>query len=243
MVLFEPETLRMLTGSPSRRRAYLDGLLANWYEDGAALLRRYERVLTQRNNLLKQAHTMSTQSLDDQLFAWDVSLAELASVIEERRRAIVEGINETISREYSHIAQKSATAHLHYVASHAHSEAAYLHVLKEHRRIDVMRAHTTIGPHRSDFSVQLDGQAAETTASRGEQRSIVLALKYIEISQLTRLAGTPPLVLLDDVMSELDKTRQQQLLQRTDLPQVILTTAFLPSSLQQKKSHIITLND
>ncbi|HEX6462241.1 MAG TPA: DNA replication/repair protein RecF [Candidatus Saccharimonadales bacterium] len=240
VVLFEPETLRMLTGSPTRRRAYLDTLLAEWYEDGTSLLRRYERVLLQRNNLLKRAPTLSPQTLDDQLFAWDVSLAELASIIEEYRRAIVAKINQYFSEEYSRIASKASTVRLHYIASHAHSESAYLHVLKEHRALDIARTHTTIGPHRSDFSVLLNGQPAELTASRGEQRSIVLALKFIEMRELEAIRKQPPLLLLDDVMSELDQTRQQQLLQKNHA-QIILTTAAVEALPLHAKAHTIKL--
>ncbi len=240
IVLFEPETLRMLSGSPARRRAYLDVLLSEWYEDGAGLLRRYERVLAQRNNLLKQAHTMAPDRLDDQLFAWDVSLAELASIIEDRRRAIILKINEALSEAYSLIAQKASMVKIHYITSHAHSESAYLHVLKEHRRLDILRAHTTVGPHRSDFSVLLDSQPAESTASRGEQRSITLALKYIEQMELINITGKRPLVLLDDVMSELDTSRQQALLQFTEGMQTIITTTN-DSRFNNSNAHIITI--
>lgn len=224
IVLFEPDTLRMLTGSPARRRAYLDTLCAQWFHDGASLLRRYERVLAQRNNLLKRAFSLSAAQLDDQLFPWDVSLAEMASVIEERRRFIVERLNASFSHEYNRIAQKNSELEIHYKASHAQSQSAYVRALHEHRQLDISRAHTTIGPHRSDFSVLLNGQPAEHTASRGEQRSIVLALKNIELHELARITGQRSILLLDDVMSELDETRQAQLLHEAIQAQVIITS-------------------
>ncbi|MBL8160181.1 DNA replication/repair protein RecF [Candidatus Saccharibacteria bacterium] len=224
VVLFEPDMLRILTGSPFRRRQFLNTLISQWFMDGATVLRRYDRVLLQRNNLLKRSYELSESQLDDQLFAWDVSMAELAAKIEEYRHEVVAILNRSIAEEYSRIAHRQHHIEVLYETGRHIAKSDILTALRRLRPFDMQRGYTTIGPHRSDFNIVINGAAAENTASRGEQRSLMLAMKHIEVTQLAELSGRSPLLLLDDVMSELDSTRQKALASLLGGYQMILTT-------------------
>ncbi len=226
VVLFEPDMLRVLSGSPARRRVFLDGLISQWFDDGAALIRRYERVLLQRNAVLKQAFELPSSVVDDRLFAWDMSLAELIARLEMYRYKVVAVLDEAISDQYSQIAQKTQHVKVAYQSSlpDGADQPAIIEKLRAARRLDTARGYTTLGPHRSDFSVLLNGQPIETTASRGEQRSIVLAMKNIEAQQLITIYDTTPLLLFDDVMSELDHGRQRSIQQNLQKGQIIITS-------------------
>lgn len=240
VVLFEPDMLRVLSGSPARRRQLLDGLIMQWFDDGATLLRKYERVLLQRNNILRRAFDMDSKMLDDQLFAWDMSFAELASQIETYRWQVVALLNQTIADIYGRIAQKKQTLGIKYYSLNQTERSHIVQQLRSHRRIDVSRGYTTVGPHRSDFIVLLNGQPSDTTASRGEQRSIVLSIKYIEITELEKLHSTAPILLLDDITGELDTNRVKHLLGMIDAYQVIATAAHSDDVLQKAaEGHIL----
>lgn len=242
VVLFEPDMLRTLTGSPARRRQFLDMLISQWYQSGAPLLRRYDRVLLQRNNVLKRAYELSDAQLDDQLFAWDVAMAETAAQIEQYRREVIASLNDDISEEYSRIAQRHHEVEVVYQSGESVDKQSILASLQRLRGLEVRRGYTTIGPHRSDFTVKLNGQLASTTASRGEQRSLMLAMKNIEIAQLDRLSNRPPLLLLDDVMGELDAARQRALAGLLRSYQCIMTTVSAPESELELPSFIIDLH-
>lgn len=229
VVLFEPDMLRVLSGSPARRRRLLDEFVAQWYDDGATVLRRYERVLLQRNNILRDAYTLSHAQIEDRLFAWDVSFAELADQVERYRRQVVSVINGSLTDVYGKIAKKPHLAELQYSGMEQEDKQAVLKSLHYHRRADIARGHTTVGPHRSDFSMLLNGKLSGITASRGEQRSLVLAMKHIEADELEKIHGTSPILLFDDVMSELDHDRQKALIDGIGVSQTIITTTAAES--------------
>lgn len=241
VVLFEPDMLRVLSGSPARRRQMLDGLIMQWFDDGATLLRKYDRVLLQRNNILRDAYEMDAERLDDQLFAWDVSFAELASQIETYRQQIITILSENISDIYSQIAQKSQSLEIEYHSPAQTDKNQILAQLRSHRRLDATRGYTTIGPHRSDFIVLLNGQPSDSTASRGEQRSIVLSIKYIEVMELEKRYATAPILLLDDITGELDTGRVKSLLGMIKDHQVIATAAHSDALLSHVAEQQITL--
>lgn len=233
VVLFEPDDLLMVHGSPASRRKYLDDLLSRLSLPYRQLLHRYERVLTQRNNLLKQKQP--TTQLKDNLFAWDVSLAELGSKMIAHRLELIEHINERASDIYSDVATKNQQLTLQYIYPHTQTtETQIVHALADHLDDDMRRGFTSVGPHRHDMGMELNTQPAKTTASRGEVRSIVLSLKIIELKLIEQHTGVKPLYLLDDVFSELDIQRRQAML-RHDIPQTILTTTeVIPSEVTHR---------
>lgn len=224
LVLFEPDHLRLLTDSPSARRTYMDGLLASLQPGFSWQKHQFERVLLQRNNLLKR--NMPPSQLDDSLFVWDIKFAELAKVLVECRMGAIDEFNKRLSHVYSSIAHKESDVKIEYISSvsTADYQAQALRLLKSRRHEDVSRGFTTVGPQRDDFRLWLDGAPAEASASRGETRSLVLTLKVIELEMLSDQNEHQPILLLDDVFSELDTQRRRALSEIAKSCQTLITT-------------------
>lgn len=235
VVLFEPDDLLMIHGSPSARRKYLDDLLSRLSLPYRQLLHRYERVLTQRNNLLKQKQSMT--QLKDNLFVWDVSLSELGAQLIRSRQELIARMNEDLSKIYSQVAQKTQSLSLEYTHPVTQvSETQIHHALAHHLDEDLRRGFTSIGPHRHDIDFILNTQPAKVTASRGEVRSIVLGLKTLEINLLEDQYATSPLFLCDDVFSELDESRATAVAELTQgSTQMILTSTYVPNGLSSAR--------
>lgn len=225
VVLFEPDHLRLLSGSPSARRDYLDSVLAKLQPDFARARSQFERALLQRNNILKHAERRSA-ALEDQLFVWNIKLAELSENIAERRLGLIAFMNERIDGLYSHIADAPSKVCLEYDSELAidNYKQAMLSQLDAHLNRDILRGFTSVGPHRDDFSLYLNGARSSVTASRGEVRSLLLTLKMIELDMLSSQHTHPPLLLLDDVFSELDVSRRHALSQLASTYQTVITT-------------------
>lgn len=224
VVLFEPDDLMMIHGSPSARRRYIDECVLSVSPTYRQTVAKYERSLLQRNNLLKNK-SLSPAARKDSLFVWDVSLSELGAEIIKQRMAMIEKLNDHLGTIYSHIADKPQTLELRY-ESKSHlppSSSTLLQELHHALSHDVMRGMTTVGPHRDDIDFLLNGASAKRTASRGEVRSIVLAVKKTYADLLETATGKMPIVLLDDVFSELDEIRQQKLLGLMTGNQTIIT--------------------
>jgi DNA replication and repair protein RecF len=209
VVLFEPNHLLLLSGSPELRRNFLDDLIEQTNMRFGALRRHYKRVLSQRNALLKQ----QPRDLREQLFVWNVRLSELGGQIAHERQELITRFNERMSELYGRLATTEHGVELSYVSQFLPEtyETALLHKLESSTELDVLRGFTAYGPHRDDLSVQIDGHEASSAASRGETRTLVLALKILELQLLEELRASRPLLLLDDVFSELDAKRRQAL--------------------------------
>lgn len=222
VVLFEPNHLNLLSGSPDVRRAFLDDLLEQIQPGYGTLRRNYRRTLAQRNNLLKKGLQMAAP----QIFVWNIRLSEQAGKIVKARTALIETINTQIAELYgelSHAATKTEISYLSPLSLHDY-ESRLLHQLEVRLETDVQRGYTTMGPHREDMVVTFDGHIASETASRGEARTLVLALKIIELKVLQQARDQTPLLLLDDVFSELDGTRRRALTGYLEKYQTFITT-------------------
>ena len=210
VVMFEPDELRLLTSSPERRRNFIDSLLARLYPQYSALLGRYQRTLTQRNELLKQREKVAASTWEDQLFVWDIKFAELALEITRQRREFVVLSNSHLSQIYSGMAGAKHNIIVNYHSSIPADDyqQQLLNRLHANRVADSYRGYTTAGPHRDDFLFTLDGHPASETASRGEMRTIMLAYKLLEVKLQQEVMNSTPQILLDDVFSELDRDRE-----------------------------------
>lgn len=227
VVLFEPEDLRLFHGSPSRRRSFIDSLVQQIDPMYGAILRRYDRALKQRNTLLKNP-VLS----DEDLFVWNIALSDLGSKIIEKRIYAIELLNKTINAHYKDIAQTNDELSIHY--SHTiidNSAQKLLRELESKMPYDKVVKYTSIGPHRHDVVFKFNGRPALSIASRGEVRTILLAIKRIEATMIEELTGYSPIVLLDDVFSELDETRQKLITQVG--AQQIVTTTSAPDSISE----------
>lgn len=240
VVLFEPDELRLLTSSPERRRRFFDGILARLYPHYGTILNRYTRTLMQRNELLKRREVLAGSSWDDQLFIWDMKLAELALEITRQRREFVVVSNSQMSARYSRLAESEhhVTISYHSNLPDEHYQQRLLDRLHSERIADSYRGHTSVGPHRDDFLILLDGHLASETASRGELRSIMLAYKLLEVDLQHETSGRLPLILLDDVFSELDIRRETMLMESLKDHQTIITATDLRDGLTTEGSVI-----
>lgn len=222
VVVFEPNHLLLLVGSPDLRRSYLDDLLEQTSPGFSGYRRHYKRVLAQRNALLKRGF----QAAQSQMFVWNLRLSELAGKIVAERLQLIESINQLASATYGELAHSSEPVELRYATNCAieQYESKLLHRLEQNLERDCMLGYTTAGPHRDDVQVLLNGHEAQDTASRGETRTIILTLKVIELQLLAKARGETPILLLDDVFSELDGARRQALTSFLQPYQTFITT-------------------
>jgi DNA replication and repair protein RecF len=220
--MFEPNHLQLLHGSPDGRRNYLDDLLEQLRPGFGQIRRNYRRVLAQRNALLKQGHTRAAS----QMFAWDVRLSELAGTIVRARTELVDRISGRLPDLYAQLSQADRTVEARYDAQFDTEgyETKLLHKLEQSLERDLLRGFTGSGPHREDFHITYDGHEAAEAASRGETRTAILALKIIELETLEASSDKKPLLLLDDVFSELDGHRRKLLTGYVEKYQSFITT-------------------
>jgi len=184
--------------------------------------RHYKRVLSQRNALLKTR----PNGIKDQLFVWNLRLSELGGQIASLRHALTEKLNEHMSVLYSEIAGSKQDVTIKYESKFKPETygSALLHKLESSTELELARGFTLYGPHRDDIEIKLGGALAETSASRGEVRTLLLSLKLLELQLLESARGARPLLLLDDVFSELDGKRRQALTQFVQDYQTFITT-------------------
>jgi DNA replication and repair protein RecF len=222
VVLFEPNHLQLLTGSPEHRRNFLDDILEQTQPGFGTLRRQYRRILSQRNALLKSGRHLPV----DQLFVWNVRLSEFGEQIVLARSRIVNDMNSRITQLYQELARVPASVAVHYQSVVAPERYAteLLHKLEAHATADFERGFTAHGPHREDMLVSLNDHPAPETASRGETRTLLLVFKMIEAMLVEQARGHRPLLLLDDVFSELDGRRRQALTKFLQPYQSFITT-------------------
>ncbi len=209
VVLFEPDNLQSLTTSPERRRQFIDSILSQTHPEFSRQQRDYNRVLAQRNRLLKTG----TSAAKESIFAWNIRLSDLGGQIAAKRHALLNRLNRGISHSYSQLADKKHQVTLSYLSTLAPSQYAsqMLKKLEKSLEKDLARGFTGIGPHRDDIAIEINKIPIYHHASRGETRTTLLALKVQETQLLEEHRDQKPLLLLDDVFSELDGKRRKAL--------------------------------
>lgn len=221
-ILFEPNHLLLLHGSPELRRLFLDDLIASLLPGYDAVRRQYKRVVAQRNALLKQPHSPAP----DQLFVWNLRLSELGGKMVQERHAITKRFNESLSELYSTIAGIETEVRIEYTSKLPLDsyESNLLKALERSFNQDRQRGFTSFGPHREDMVIHLNQQIASESASRGEVRTLLLTLKMLEAQFVEAARGMKPVLLFDDVFSELDGKRRHALVRFLEPYQAFITT-------------------
>ncbi len=229
---FSPEDLELVKGEPALRRRWMDDALAAVRPSWAALRSDLDRILRQRNTLLRQAQGRASGDVAVTLDVWDAKLAAVGDELRERRRDLLAAMEPEIRRHYRHISQDHDDADVVYVSSW--DEGALADALAATRTEDLRRSTSTVGPHRDDVALKIGGLPARSHASQGEQRSLALALRLAVDGEVRARRGVAPVLLLDDVFSELDAGRAAALLETLPPGQRILTTAspVLPASVR-----------
>ncbi len=220
VILFSPDELNLTKGSPNARRKFLDIALSQMRPKYYHILRRYNKVLEQRNNLIKKMRFTTDNSAKETLFVWNEKLAEYGMAIIEYRKNFVEKlyqfskeIHREISGEEFDIRYKTA-----FETKDDFNEKLNNSIDKE-----IEQGFTLYGPHRDDFDIYTDGKDLKTYGSQGQHRSAVLALKLAQADMVYEDTGEYPVLLLDDIMSELDSERRAYLVGKIKNKQVIIT--------------------
>ncbi len=219
-VLFAPEDLQLPRGAPAERRRFLDRAVFHRHSAYMTLAQDHDKVLRSRNALLRDASAgqRSPRGLDPQLDVYDEQLATLAAAITEARLRYLDELRPRFVAAFETIARAGVAADLRYVGAPeiveapADARGAVIHrLLVGSRARDLARGSTSIGPHRDDLTFAFGGRDGGAFASQGQLRALVLAWKTSELDLLTEVHGEAPILLLDDVSSELDPQRNRYL--------------------------------
>jgi DNA replication and repair protein RecF len=234
VVLFAPEDMLLVVGSPSLRRAVIDQLASSLFPSYAAELATYGRALQQRNGLLRAIRDETASR--EELRYWDRPFLDAGGAVVEARHELLRRLATPLGAAHAEIAPEEAAAGalgLEYVTNAPAGpdetpHQALARRLGETAEKELWNGSTLVGPHRDDVAFTMAGRDLSAFASRGQQRTAILALKLAELDLVTASDGRPPLLLLDDVFSELDPARRAHLVRRiSELPQAFVTTTTL----------------
>ncbi len=229
VVLFEPNDLLLLSGPPERRRRYLDLILAQTDSQYRRELQLYKRLLRQRNALLWRNRRDTISRLDDQLFILETQMAEPAENISQARVEFIRQLTQLLNELVGRISERSHSLAVHFTEKSSDILTRY----QERRERDIVLGTTSVGPHREDWTIEFDSHPLTATASRGEVRTTLLALKLAELDYVrAHTQGGAPTLLLDDVFSELDEARRRALIRELDAVQTIITSTDIDRRLK-----------
>lgn len=230
--IFSPDDLALISGGPSLRRDLLDDALGLVDPEGARAADEVDRILRQRAALLRQAGGRMNPDVASTLDVWDQRLADAGKILVNARERLVSALEQFVGPAYSRLAgtPDRVVVGQQYLRSWT---GELLDALAAHRTDDLRRGVNTVGPHRDDLVLSLYGREARTQASQGEQRCLALAARIGVHQLVVARTGLTPVLLLDDVFSELDPTRSRALVAELPEGQSILTTAVpLPAGIQ-----------
>lgn len=231
VTVFSPDDLELVKGAPGERRRFLDETLAALAPKNDALRLELDRVVKQRNTLLRQAGGRLNDEVAFTLDVWDRKFAEVGDQIGQARATLVAQLRPDVERAYQQLAGAPLAVDLVYEPGWRRTGLTA--ALAVSRTDDVRRAVSTVGPHRDDVDFFLGTLPARTHASQGEMRCLALSLRLAAHRMVARETGMTPLLVLDDVLSELDPERCTALLENLPDGQVVITTASaLPEAAQ-----------
>lgn len=223
IILFSPEDLSIIKNGPSDRRRFIDAELCQLDKVYLYNLTNYNKIVNQRNNLLKDI--MFHPELTDTLDVWDSQLVSLGTKIIDRRALFINQLNEIIYEIHRNLSGEKEKIHIKYDPNVEIEE--YEAKIKRNRDKDIKYKLTSVGPQRDDFIFYVNDMDIKKYGSQGQQRTVALSLKLAEIELVKRITGTTPILLLDDVLSELDSNRQNFLLNSIGGIQTIITCTGL----------------
>lgn len=230
VVFFSPDEMSIVKAAPADRRRFMDIALSQISKNYFYLLSRYNRIVAQRNKLLKSQFIS-----EDALIPWDMQLCETAALIIKTRRGFIDQLSNFAAKEHAFLTENREELKLNYESVPGNTkEEIKENLLKEitlNRERDLRLGVTSVGPHKDDFGIFINQIDVRKFGSQGQQRTAALSLKLAEASLSNQEKGEPPILLLDDVMGELDPNRQRMLLKRINGLQSIITCTHLSSDL------------
>ncbi len=225
-VFFSPDEIKVVSSSPAARRQFIDIALCQMSRAYFYALQRYDKILSQRNKLLK-----SGRVTDDALEVWDIQLSECGAKIIKTRRGFVSRLAPFANENHGFLTSEAENLELSYEGIGGENleeiTANFTSELKKHRERDVYTGFTGVGPQKDDMKIAVNDIDVRSYGSQGQRRTAALSLKLAELDLSLSEKGDSPVLLLDDVLSELDKARQKKLLERTAGIQTILTCTHI----------------
>ena len=221
--VFAPDDLALVKGGPGERRRWMDDALVSLAVKHDALRLEIDRILKQRNSLLKQAGGRLSDDIAMTLEVWDMKLAQSGEQLGHARATLVARLTPMILEAYEQLAGRATPLEMIYEPSWRRT--GLLAALAAARIDDIRRQSSTVGPQRDDVELSINGMPARTHASQGEQRCLALAIRLATHRLVADKVGSPPILVLDDVLSELDPSRATALLAHLPAGQVIITSA------------------
>lgn len=237
-VVFSPTDLNFVSGSPQLRRRFLDIAIGQIYPKYIDILREYTRAVKQRNNILKDS--IKDGSLIFLIEDFEKIISREGKKIIDYRLRYIELLKNYATEIYSGISDKKEMLEIEYESS---VKSNFLEELKKSRENDKFRGITSIGPHRDDIIFKINGFSSREFASQGQKRSIALSLKLAEAEIINKITGEQPVILLDDVMSELDKNRQNYILNKIKGRQVFITCCEEENFENLEKGNILRIKN
>lgn len=225
VVMFSPEDLQLIKKSPKERRRFIDIELCQFDKLYYYALKQYYKVLKQRNNALKQFHQNSNSEMLD---IWDMQYVEYAKEVIKRRQEFIQQINNVAKRIHADISGGKEELEVVYEPNvlNEHIETK----VSKYRQKDIMTQSSSVGPHRDDLKFLINGMDVKVYGSQGQQRTVVLSMKLAELYLMKEHLGESPILLLDDVLSELDDNRQKYLFSYTKNIQTLITCTGVEQS-------------
>ena len=231
IVFFSPEDLNIIKNGPSERRKFIDLELSQLDKVYLSDLSNYNRIVNQRNKLLKDVY--DKKDLIETLDIWDLQLVNYGKKIIDRRNRFIVELNEIVGKVHEQLTGGKEHLQIYYEPSA--SSVDFEINLKKNREKDIKMKSTSVGPHRDDICFMADGLDIRKFGSQGQQRTAALSLKLSEIEIVKKVINDTPILLLDDVLSELDRKRQKQLLDSIEGMQTILTCTGLEEFVDRQK--------
>lgn len=220
-IVFSPNDLNIIKDGPVYRRKFMDTCLCQLYPAYLGVSRRYLKALDQRNSILK--NLKFNPNMEEFIEDFEKELAYCGASIIKYRKKFIEDLNKHLPTIFDGLSEGKEIISASYDTMAGNSEEEFLNSLKISRKIDMQQLSTSIGPHRDDINIEINGISARTFGSQGQKRSAALALKLSESAVISEITGKTPVALLDDVMSELDISRQNYILNHIEGWQVFLT--------------------
>ena len=220
VVIFTPDDIHILKGGPQNRRRFLDIMISQLKPNYMYNLNLYLKTIEERNHYLRQIREENKS--EELLEIWDEKLIEYAEKIYRYRKEFIEKIKEKIIKIHNQVTDNKEEIKIVYQTDCENKEK-YKRILKERRKLDIIKGYTTKGIHRDDFTIYINDKELGIYGSQGQHRTAILSLKMAELEIIYDEIGEYPILLLDDFMSELDEKRRKHLLEKIEDIQVIIT--------------------
>lgn len=240
-IVFSPNDLNIVKDGPVNRRKFLDTAICQLYPAYIGISKRYIKVLEQRNSILK--NLKFNPNMEEFIEDFENELAECGCSIVKYRKNFIEKLNKYLPKIYKDLSNGKEEIKVNYESTAGENLSEYLKKLKFFRKEDMQSLSTSIGPHRDDIDIKINGISARNFGSQGQKRSAALALKLAESAVISEITGKTPVALLDDVMSELDISRKNYILNHIKDWQVFITCCDVANFENLKKGKVFEIKN